>query len=253
VHVIPAIDLRGGKCVRLLQGQRDRQTVYSSDPVAVAQAWEQAGARRLHVVDLDGAFTGRPQNQELIRAIAAAVQIPVQVGGGIRDEATVETVLELGVAGVILGTAAVTDPHLLARLVARFGDRIMVGIDCRDGLVAVRGWEACAGESGVEVGRRAKALGIERVVFTDIGRDGTLRGPNIEAIAGFCTATRLKVIASGGVSTLDDIRTLKRLAHLGVEGVIVGKALYERAFTLQEALAVAEEEESACEADHPLS
>ena len=252
MHVIPAVDLRGGKCVRLLQGRRDRQTVYSSDPVAVARAWEQAGARRLHVVDLDGAFTGRPQNQELIRAIAAAVRIPVQVGGGIRDEATVETVLGLGVARVILGTAAVMDPGLIARLAARFGDRIMVGIDCRNGLVAVGGWEASAAETGVEVGRRVRTLGIERVVFTDIGRDGTLRGPNIEAIAAFCAGTGLKVIASGGVSTLDDIRALKRIKP-PVEGVIVGKALYERAFTLQEALEAAKEGASACEADHPLS
>lgn len=250
--VIPAIDLRDGRCVRLLQGQRERETVYSTDPVAVALAWQDAGARWLHVVDLDGAFTGQPQNQALVGAIARAVQIPVQVGGGIRDEGTVEAMLNLGVARVILGTKAATDPDLLAHLVARLGTRIVVGIDCRDGVVAVQGWEAFAGETGIALGRKVKALGVERVIFTDISRDGTLHGPNTEAIAGFCTATRLKVIASGGVSTLDDIRALKRLVFLGVEGVIVGRALYERAFTLQEALAVAEEELDAGQADHPL-
>ncbi|MEW5762147.1 MAG: 1-(5-phosphoribosyl)-5-[(5-phosphoribosylamino)methylideneamino]imidazole-4-carboxamide isomerase [Bacillota bacterium] len=250
--MIPAIDLRGGRCVRLLQGRRDAETVYGNDPVAVARAWEAAGASWLHVVDLDGAFAGRLENREIIRAIAAAVAVPVQVGGGIRDEATAEDLLGLGVARVIVGTAAATDPDLLARLVGRFGERVVVGIDCRDGMVAVRGWEAAAGETGIALGRRVGAMGVTRVVYTDIARDGTLRGPNVEATAGFCAATGLRVIASGGVGSLDDIRALKRLTPLGLEGVIVGKALYEGAFTLQEALAAGEDEDDAGEKDHPL-
>ncbi|MEW6192948.1 MAG: 1-(5-phosphoribosyl)-5-[(5-phosphoribosylamino)methylideneamino]imidazole-4-carboxamide isomerase [Bacillota bacterium] len=244
MFVIPAIDLRDGRCVRLVEGKADRETVYSGDPVAVALKWQEAGAKWLHVVDLDGAFRGKPVHLALIRQIIEQVAIPVQVGGGIREKAAVEEVLGCGAARAIIGTVAL-NADFVAKLVGDFGSRIVVSVDCRDGVVAVRGWESLSGIKAGVFGRRLRESGVERVVFTDIRRDGTLKGPNIQAVADFARETGLKVIASGGVSRVEDIRKLRKLEALGVEAVIVGKALYDGRLTLQEALAAAEEEDYA--------
>lgn len=244
MFVIPAIDLRDGRCVRLVEGKADRETVYSGDPVAVALKWQEAGAKWLHVVDLDGAFRGKPVHLALIRQIIEKVAIPVQVGGGIREKAAVEEVLGCGAARAIIGTVAL-NTDFVAKLVGDFGSRIVVSVDCRDGVVAVRGWESLSGIAAGVFGRRLRESGVERVVFTDIKRDGTLKGPNIQAVADFARETGLKVIASGGVSRVEDIRELRKLEALGVEAVIIGKALYDGRLTLQEALAAAGEEDYA--------
>jgi len=250
--VIPAIDLKGGKCVRLVEGKADRETVYSGDPVAVALKWQDAGAKWLHVVDLDGAFCGKPVHLPLIGEIIGSVAVPVQVGGGIREKTTVEAVLACGAARVIIGTAAVSHAEFVAGLVRDFGSRIVVSVDCCDGMVAVRGWESLTGIKAGVFGRQLKKSGVERVVFTDIRRDGTLLGPNISAVADFARETGLKVIASGGVSRMEDIRELRKLEGLGVEAVIVGKALYDGRLTLQEAMAAAEEDGDAGKEDYSL-
>lgn len=238
--VIPAIDLRGGKCVRLIEGRADRETVYSGDPVAVALKWQAAGAKWLHVVDLDGAFRGEPVHLPVIREIISAVSIPVEVGGGIREKRAVDEVLKCGAARAIVGTVAVYNPALVRGLTRDYGDKFVVSVDCRDGVVAVRGWESLAGIKATAFGRQLKKFGVERVVFTDIRRDGTLRGPNLQAVAEFARETGLKVIASGGVSRAEDIRELRKLEELGVEAVIIGKALYDGRLTIQEAIAAAE-------------
>lgn len=237
--IIPAIDLREGKCVRLVEGRLDRETVYSDDPVAMAALWQSQGARMLHLVDLDGAFSGSPKNLDVIRDILAAVDIPVQVGGGIRTLETVERLLELGAARVILGTVAILKPDLVCEACSRFGDTVLVGIDGRNGRVAIEGWGVTVDKETIELAREMKELGVKRVVFTDIRRDGTLRGPNLEATGELARATGLKVVASGGVSTTDDLRLLKKLESLGVDSVIMGKALYDGTVTLSEALAIA--------------
>lgn len=236
--IIPAVDLRGGRCVRLFQGRADQETVYSTDPVAVARTWEEQGARRLHVVDLDGAFTGKPQNSGVVLDIVKSVNIPVQVGGGIRNPENVKCYLEHGVDRVILGTAALTNPEFLDAVVAAYGERIVVGVDCRDGRVCVQGWEQTAATDVLPFLEELVRRGVRRVVFTDVKRDGTLEGPNLEEIARVAAHTELKVIASGGVSRLEDLRALKRLEHLGVDSVIIGKALYAGTLTLAEALAL---------------
>lgn len=236
--IIPAVDLRRGRCVRLFQGRADMETVYGDDPVAMARSWEAQGAKMLHVVDLDGAFGGSPQNDAVVRAITAALGIPVQLGGGIRNLDTVEKYLAAGVNRVVLGTAAVTDPDFLRRAVDVYGERIVLGLDCKDGKVCVQGWEETAARDGLDFLKEAEAMGVHRVVFTDIRRDGTLEGPNFDAVGRVCRHTRLKVIAAGGVARLDDLRRLRDLGPPGVEAVIVGKALYAGKFTLEEAMAV---------------
>lgn len=238
--IIPAIDLRAGKCVRLVQGQLDHMTVYSDDPVSVAHMWEESGARYLHVVDLDGAFAGALSNQDIIGAIIRAVRIPVQVGGGIRDLETVEQLLQMGVARVILGTVCINNPELVAKASALYGQRIVVGIDARDGKVAIEGWGLTAEKDALEMAREMSEIGVQRVVFTDVSRDGTLKGPNLEATQKLAQATNLKVIASGGVSTVDDIVAISKLESMGVEGVIVGKALYAGTVKFFDALAALE-------------
>jgi phosphoribosylformimino-5-aminoimidazole carboxamide ribotide isomerase len=235
-EVIPAIDLRGGRCVRLYQGDYARETVYSDDPAAMARQWAALGAPRLHVVDLDGARAGEPVNLDAIRAILAAVRVPVQVGGGVRTAATVARLLGLGVQRVVLGTAAVQDPDLTAAVCARYGDAVIIGVDARDGLVAVSGWTETASLKATDLIPRMEAAGARRFIYTDIGRDGTLAGPNLEQlreVAACCTSA--KVVASGGVARLEDIAAVRAL---GVEGVIVGKALYDGAVDLGAALAV---------------
>lgn len=233
--IIPAIDIKDGRCVRLYQGDYAQITVFDQDPVEVARKWARLGAQRLHVVDLDGAKVGRPVNAQIVYAIVQAVQIPVQLGGGLRDEGAVDAALNLGVARVILGTAAVRDPQLVARLVQRYDDRIIVGVDARDGMVAAQGWTETSQLRVEEMARRMGAIGVRSIIYTDIGRDGTLNGPDIEGVTALACAGGPEVIASGGVATLDD---LVALAKTGAAAVIVGKALYTGAIDLPQALEV---------------
>jgi phosphoribosylformimino-5-aminoimidazole carboxamide ribotide isomerase len=241
MQLIPAIDLRGGKCVRLFKGEREKETVYSTNPVEVALKWQSEGAARLHLVDLDGAFEGRPVNSAVISAIASVLHIPLQLGGGIRDAENVGRALELGVSKVILGTAAVEKPKMVKELVDRYQDRIIVGIDARDGIVAVKGWIEDSQRKAVDFALEMQDLGVREIIYTDISRDGTLEGPNYHAMEEMAKALGIQLIASGGVSSLEDLRLLKGLEHLGITGVIVGQALYSGKFTLKEALMVFEE------------
>lgn len=239
--VFPAIDLRKGKCVRLLQGQANKETVYDEDPVAVALRWEKEGAKWLHLVDLDGAFVGESQQLPVVREIVKSVGIPVQLGGGIRTLQQIREALDCGVERVILGTVAVNNPELIQQACTVFGwKRVVVGIDARDGFVAVKGWQDLSSKHFLEVARQMQDLGCRRVVFTDTSKDGMLTGPNTQSAAELAEETGMWVIASGGVASLDDLRELWSLEQLGVEGVIIGKALYEGKFTLQEALQAAE-------------
>jgi phosphoribosylformimino-5-aminoimidazole carboxamide ribotide isomerase len=235
--VYPAIDLRGGRCVRLTQGDFARETVYGDDPVTVARRWAALGARWLHVVDLDGARAGRPVQAALVAAICAAVRIPVQVGGGMRDAAAVETVLDAGAARVVLGTVAVRDPVLCARLCRTWPGRVAVGIDARDGLVRVAGWLEGAAVQATVLAREAARNGAAALVYTDIGRDGTQEGPDLAGTRAVAHAAGIPVIASGGVGSIDHVRAVAALAGDGVSGVIVGRALYTGAVDLPEALA----------------
>ncbi|WP_031515514.1 1-(5-phosphoribosyl)-5-[(5-phosphoribosylamino)methylideneamino]imidazole-4-carboxamide isomerase [Desulfofalx alkaliphila] len=237
--VIPAIDLRDGRCVRLVEGRLDQETVYSEQPVDTAKHWQQMGAEYLHLVDLDGAFAGSPQNLDVIKEIVKVLNIPVQVGGGIRDLGTVAMLLDMGVDRVILGTAAISQPHLVQQAVEKYGDSIVLGIDARDGKVAVQGWAIESDMEVLDLALQMKELGIRRAVFTDIRRDGTLKGPNLEATGELARASGLKIIASGGVSSLDDLIKIKGLESLGVEGAIMGKALYAGTVDFKDALAVA--------------
>jgi phosphoribosylformimino-5-aminoimidazole carboxamide ribotide isomerase len=241
-ELIPAIDLRGGRAVRLFQGDYDRETVFSDDPVAIARRWEAEGATRLHVVDLDGARSGEPTNRPVIEQILDAATIPVQVSGGLRDARAVERVLAAGAARAILGTV-LTDPQVARPLLEQFGDRVIAGIDARDGRVAVRGWRDTLELDAMDLAQELAAAGARRVIFTDIGRDATLTGPNLEAMRRMAEAVPIPVIASGGVGRIEDVRELASLGCL--EGVIVGRALYTGALSLPEALAAVRESENA--------
>jgi len=234
VEIIPAIDLRGGKCVRLYQGDYSQETVFSDDPVGMARHWSSLGAPRLHLVDLDGAATGKLCHLPVIGEIAAAINIPVQVGGGIRQMESIAKLLDAGVERVILGTVAVANPEMIREACHRFGDAVIVGIDARDGYVAVHGWQRGTTITASELIQQMTALGARRFIYTDILRDGTLTQPNFEAIAELTSKTSLPIIASGGVTSISD---LTRLSQLGVEGAIVGKALYTGDIKLGEALA----------------
>lgn len=237
--IFPAIDLKEGQCVRLIEGKMDTATVYSHDPGSTARAWQDQGAEYIHVVDLDGAFAGQPRNRDSIISIVKAVHVPVQVGGGVRDMETIEDLLSLGVARVILGSAAILKPALVSVACRKYGDRVLVGIDARDGMVAIQGWGETVQKSSLELALEVKEMGITRIVFTDIHRDGKLSGPNLAATGELAKASGLKVIASGGVASLDDIRAVKALEADGVEGAIMGKALYAGAVKLPEAVAIA--------------
>ncbi|WP_035295788.1 1-(5-phosphoribosyl)-5-[(5-phosphoribosylamino)methylideneamino]imidazole-4-carboxamide isomerase [Brevibacillus thermoruber] len=241
--IYPAIDIRGGKCVRLFQGDYAQETVYADSPLEMARQWVSQGASWLHLVDLDGAKEGRPVNGELIKEIARTVPVPVQVGGGIRTEGQIAGYLEAGVARVILGTAAIEDEPFTERILHRYGSSVAIGLDCRNGMVATRGWLTTTDVSAVELAKRLVSYGAETFIYTDIARDGTLTGPNVEEIAGLAKATGKSVIASGGVSALDDLLTLAACTADGVSGAIVGKALYTGAFTLAEAVSRMEERE----------
>lgn len=239
--VIPAIDLKDGRCVRLRQGRMEDDTVYSDDPAAAARLWVERGARRLHLVDLNGAFAGRPENLEAIRAVRRSVSIPLELGGGVRDAETAERLLGEGLDYVILGTAALEDPALVGRLSGRNPGRILVGIDARGGKVAVRGWAEVTDVSAVDLARSLSDAGAAGFIFTDIERDGMQTGVSLAATAEFARATDVPVIASGGVAELEDIRRLRALEPLGVMGVISGRALYEGTLDFAEAQRLAEE------------
>jgi phosphoribosylformimino-5-aminoimidazole carboxamide ribotide isomerase len=234
--VIPAIDLKEGRCVRLEQGLMEKDTVYSDDPAAQARAWQEQGGELLHLVDLDGAFAGVPRNREAIAAIVAAVDIPTELGGGIRDLETIEAYLQLGITRVILGTAAKENPALVAEACRLFAGRIVVGIDARGGKVAVRGWSDVTEKSAVELAREMQGYGVEAIIYTDIARDGMMQGPNIEATRQLAEAISIPVIASGGVSSLKDIENLMAIESSGVVGVITGKAIYTGALDLRAAV-----------------
>ena len=239
MELYPAIDLRGGRCVRLHQGDYGAETVYGDDPLSLAKGFAAAGAAWIHMVDLDAARTGEPANRAAIAAVAGAVDARVQAGGGVRDEAAAAALLDAGVARVVLGTAAVADPALVDRLASRHPGRIAVGLDARGGEVAVRGWTEGAGLHLLDAVRRFEGMGVAALVVTEIGRDGTLAGPDLDGLASVLAATGLDVVASGGVGSLDDLRALSAMAVDGrrLAGAIVGKALYERSFTVEEALA----------------
>lgn len=235
--VIPAIDIRGGRCVRLLQGRMDRETVFSDDPPAMAVRWIDQGARLIHVVDLDGAIEKSPKNLGAIEQItSAAGSVPIQVGGGIRDLDTIGMYLDRGVDRVVIGSAAIYDPDLVRQACRDFPGRIVVGIDARNGKVAIEGWTQTTEVSAIELGRQFEDSGVAAINFTDIERDGMQTGPNIEAIREFARAVGIPVVASGGVSCMDDIRNLSKLAEDGVSGIITGRALYDGRLDLREAV-----------------
>jgi len=236
--VIPAIDLKEGCCVRLEQGLMERDTVFNDNPAAQALEWQRQGAELLHIVDLDGAFAGEPKNRAAIEAIVKAIDIPTQLGGGIRDLATVEAYLSLGLSRVILGTAAQRNPELVKEACAKFPGRIVVGIDAKNGMVAVQGWAEVTGISAVDLARKFEGYGVAAIIYTDIARDGMLQGPNLEATKALAEAISIPVIASGGVSTLKDIENLMAIEQYGVTGVITGKAVYTGAIRLAEAIAL---------------
>jgi len=239
MEVIPAIDLRAGACVRLFQGDFDRETVYGRDPAAMARRWRDRGARLLHLVDLDGAREGRPVNRQAIRAIAEAVDIPFEIGGGIRDLRAIEDYLSLGAARAIIGTAAVTEPQLLAEACRLFPGRVVLGLDARQGRVAVSGWLDTRAEKAVDLARSLVQEGLAAIIYTDISRDGTHAGLNLEATAEVCRAVAVPVVAAGGVSSLADIEAALGLAELGLWGVITGRAIYDGTLDLAEALRLA--------------
>lgn len=236
MQIIPAIDLLDGQCVRLHQGDYDQVTRFSSDPVAQALDWQRQGAERLHLVDLDGARTGQPVNDQVIKAITAALSIPVQLGGGVRSAERAEELLASGLDRVILGTVAIEKPDLVDALASRHPGRVVVGIDAKDGLVATRGWIETSTVQATDLARRFAASGVAAIISTDIATDGTLAGPNLEALRAMAEASSVPVIASGGIGTLEDILSLLTIAPLGVNGVIVGRALYDGTVNLGEAL-----------------
>jgi len=236
--IFPAIDLKDGQCVRLIQGDLDRLTVYGNDPAAMAKRWQQEGAQWLHVVDLDGAFSKEPRNKAAIQAIVRSVSIPVQVGGGIRNLETIEEYLGFGVERVIIGTAALRQPELLEKACELYPKRVALGIDARDGKVAVEGWQETSGTDAVSLVGRFARIHLGAVIYTDIQRDGMQTGVNVEATRRLLESTAIPVIASGGVATLADLQALLPLIPLGLLGVITGKALYAGTLKLSEALAV---------------
>jgi phosphoribosylformimino-5-aminoimidazole carboxamide ribotide isomerase len=234
MQIYPAIDVRGGRCVRLKQGDYAQETVFDNDPVAVGRRWEKLGARWLHVVDLDGAKTGHPVNGDVIRAIRSAVKINCQVGGGLRDDDDIEEAFSWGVERVILGTRALSDPGWLRSVCERHPGRVVLGLDARAGVVATHGWLETSEHQAVDVARRVVAWRLAAIVYTDIAKDGMLAGPNFEALTELTEAVPIPVIASGGISSVDDVR---RLSGLGLAGCIIGRALYEGKIDLAEALA----------------
>ncbi|MEX0951963.1 MAG: 1-(5-phosphoribosyl)-5-[(5-phosphoribosylamino)methylideneamino]imidazole-4-carboxamide isomerase [Gammaproteobacteria bacterium] len=226
--LIPAIDIKDGKCVRLRQGRMDEQTVYSNDPVEVAQRWVDAGARRLHLVDLDGAIAGKPENADVVHEIAKTFpQLPIQVGGGIRNEDTIQTYLDAGVTYVIIGTKAVTTPHFVEDVCLEFPGHIIVGLDAKNGKLATDGWSKLSHHDVADMAKRFEDEGVSAIIFTDISRDGMMNNVNVEATVELCQAINIPVIASGGITNLDDVRALCNVASEGIEAAITGRAIYE--------------------------
>ncbi|HUL12934.1 MAG TPA: 1-(5-phosphoribosyl)-5-[(5-phosphoribosylamino)methylideneamino]imidazole-4-carboxamide isomerase [Methylococcaceae bacterium] len=239
--LIPAIDLKDGKCVRLRQGRMDEDTVFSDDPVAVAGKWVAEGAKRLHLVDLDGAFAGVPRNAEIIHAIREAYpDVQIQAGGGIRDEDTIQGYLDTGVDYVIIGTKAVSAPHFVSDVCAEFPNHIIVGLDARDGKVAIDGWSKLSHHDVIDLAQKFEDDGVEAIVYTDISRDGMMGGVNIEATARLARSIRIPVIASGGISCIEDVRALAELVADGVIGAITGRAIYEGTLDFAEGRKLAE-------------
>lgn len=236
--IIPAIDLIEGRCVRLKEGRLSSEEVYSKEPVAVAELWELKGAKRLHIVDLDGAFEGRPQNLKVVKRVATSIKIPIQFGGGVRSLKTIKEVLNCGVEYVILGTTAISKPEFVKKAVKKFGKRIMVSIDASNLKVRVRGWEKKTRKTAPILAKEMEKLGVKNIIFTEIKRDGTLRGPNISQIKKMLKAVDIPLIVSGGISSIEDIKKLKPLEKKGLSGVIVGKALYAGRIDLEEALRI---------------
>ena len=240
MEIIPAIDLREGRVVRWIQGDPSRETRYGEDPAAVAREWERRGAPRLHIVDLDGAIRGAPANRQEIRDILTAIRVPAQVGGGLRTLESVRAVLDLGAAVAVLGTAAIREPDFLAAACEAFPGRVALGLDARNGILAVSGWMEATTIRAPELAARVSHLPLLAIIYTEIQRDGMLTGPDLEGLRALLRATRLPVIASGGISSVEDIRSLKVLAPPGVAGAIIGKALYDGRLTLEAALGAAQ-------------
>lgn len=248
LSIIPAIDLKDGRCVRLIQGRKDNATVYDGDPTKIAKSYQASGAQMIHIVDLDGAFSDiNSRNRQVLREILSGISIPVQFGGGMRTQENVAQVLDLGVARVVIGTLAVEAPESLDQALRSFGaERILVGIDARDGQVLTRGWESEGKLSALELAKRVRSAGVERIVYTDVARDGMLTGVNVEQTCSIARESGLKVTASGGVSSLEDIEQLlsasaavkENQPACGIDSVIIGKALYEGRFTLEEAIKI---------------
>ncbi len=239
--LIPAIDLKEGKCVRLRQGRMEDDTVFSDDPVAVAAKWVEQGARRIHLVDLDGAFAGKPKNADIIHEIVEAFpDVPVQIGGGIRDEDTIQGYLNAGVQYVIIGTKAVTEPHFISDVGVEFPGHIIVGLDAKDGKVAIDGWSKLSKHDVIDLAQQFESDGVESIIYTDISRDGMMKGVNVEATAKLARAIHIPVIASGGITNMDDIHALGKVAGDGIMGAITGRAIYEGTLDFAEAEKIAE-------------
>ena len=235
MEVIPSIDLRGGKCVRLYQGDYEKETVYSDDPLAVALRWQEMGAPRIHIVDLDGAASGVQANLEVLKLLGKSLNVPLQIGGGIRDMSTAESILGMGVQRIVLGTSAVENPALVEQACRRFGaEAVVVGVDARDGMVAIKGWRESSSIAAPDLIQRMTALGVRRFICTDISRDATLSEPNFQALEDLMKGCDAALVASGGISSIEH---LERLASLGVEGAIIGTALYTGDIDLREAIA----------------
>ena len=240
MRVIPAVDIKDGRCVRLVEGDRQRETVFFRNPADAARLWTESGATIIHVVDLDGALSGRIRNLKALERILA-VGVAVEFGGGVRELETVETLVKIGVARVVIGTAACTIPHFIERATATFGDRVVLGLDLRDGKIAVDGWTQSLGVAPIELARRVEDAGMRRIIYTSVARDGTMSGPDLEFAQVLASSLTIPVTLSGGISTLDDIRSVKRLSSLGIDEIIIGRALYEGAFSYEEAAKVAQD------------
>ena len=239
--IIPAIDIKDGKCVRLRQGDMEQETVFSDDPVAIAGKWVEAGARRIHLVDLNGAFAGEPKNMQVVKAIAEAYpDVPIQVGGGIRDTETIQAYLDAGVQYVIIGTQAVTVPHFVNDVCLEFPGHIIVGLDAKEGKVAVDGWSKLSKHDVIDMAKHFEADGVEAIVYTDISRDGMMSGVNVEATVRLAQSITIPVIASGGITNIEDIKALSKVAHEGIMGAITGRAIYEGTLDFAEAQALAD-------------
>jgi phosphoribosylformimino-5-aminoimidazole carboxamide ribotide isomerase len=240
--LIPAIDIKDGRCVRLRQGQMDQETVYGENPVDMAKRWIDAGARRLHIVDLDGAIAGKPENADIIHEIAEAwPDVPIQVGGGIRDEDTIQTYLDVGVSFVIVGTKAVTTPHFVSDICLEFPGHIIVGLDAKNGKLATNGWSKLSHHGVIDMARRFEDDGVAAIIFTDIGRDGMMNSINVDATVELCREVTVPIIASGGITNMDDIRALCKSAEEGIAGAITGRAIYEGTLDFAAAQKLADE------------